>query len=53
MAQRPRLILDGGHNPEAMTKAGASLRRLIGDERLVTVFAMLTERDPAKLLAAL
>jgi dihydrofolate synthase/folylpolyglutamate synthase len=53
IAERPRVILDGGHNPAAMTKSGAALRRLIGGERLVTVFAMLSERDPAKLLAAL
>src|SRR5216683_1533351 len=32
---RPRVILDGGHNPAAMTKSGISLRRLIGSERLV------------------
>jgi dihydrofolate synthase / folylpolyglutamate synthase len=50
---RPRVILDGGHNPAAMTKSGESLRRLIGRERLVTVFAMISERDPVKLLAAL
>ncbi len=43
---RPRVVLDGGHNPAAMTKAGAALRRLIGPERLVTLFAMLIERDP-------
>jgi len=53
IANRPRVILDGGHNPAAMMKAGAALRRLIGTERLVVVFAMLTERDPAQLLAAL
>src|SRR5487761_861498 len=53
IAKRPRVILDGGHNPAAMTKAGAALRRLIGTERLVAVFAMLTERDPVQLLAAL
>jgi dihydrofolate synthase / folylpolyglutamate synthase len=53
IAKRPRVILDGGHNPAAMTKSGAALRRLIGSERLVTVFAMLSERDPVKLLAAL
>ena len=51
--QRPRVILDGGHNPAAMVKAGAALRRLIGSERLVVVFAMLSERDPVKLLEAL
>jgi dihydrofolate synthase/folylpolyglutamate synthase len=51
--EHPRVILDGGHNPAAMRKAGTALRRLIGSERLVTVFAMLTERDPALLLDAL
>jgi dihydrofolate synthase/folylpolyglutamate synthase len=53
MATQPRIILDGGHNPAAMTKAGASLRRLIGTERLIAVFAMLSERNPIQLLAAL
>jgi dihydrofolate synthase/folylpolyglutamate synthase len=53
IATRPRVILDGGHNPAAMTKSGVSLRRLIGSDRLVTVFSMLSERDPAALLAAL
>src|SRR6266446_907456 len=53
VGQRPRVILDGGHNPAAMVKAGAALRRLIGSERLVVVFAMLSERDPVKLLQAL
>jgi dihydrofolate synthase/folylpolyglutamate synthase len=53
IAEKPRVILDGGHNPAAMTKAGATLRRLIDDERLVAVFAMLGERDPVQLLAAL
>jgi dihydrofolate synthase/folylpolyglutamate synthase len=49
----PRVILDGGHNPAAMMKSGEALRKLIGSERLVAVFAMLAERDPAKLLVAL
>ena len=53
ISQRPRVILDGGHNPAAMVKAGGALRRLIGTERLVAVFAMLSERDPVQLLAAL
>ena len=53
IAHGPRVILDGGHNPAAMTKSGAALRRLIGSERLVAVFAMLSERDPVQLLAAL
>ena len=53
VGQRPRVILDGGHNPAAMVKAGVALRGLIGSETLVAVFAMLSERDPAKLLEAL
>jgi dihydrofolate synthase/folylpolyglutamate synthase len=53
IANAPRVILDGGHNPAAMKKAGAALRQLIGDERLVVVFAMLSERDPVQLLGAL
>ena len=53
VARKPRVILDGGHNPAAMVKAGASLRRLIGDQKLVAVFGMLSERDPLVLLEAL
>jgi dihydrofolate synthase/folylpolyglutamate synthase len=53
IARAPRVILDGGHNPAAMIKAGAALRRLIGTERLVAVFAMLSERDPVELMSAL
>jgi dihydrofolate synthase / folylpolyglutamate synthase len=53
VGERPRVILDGGHNPAAMVKAGAALRRLIGAEKLVAVFAMLSERDPRAVLAAL
>ncbi|HEX9364212.1 MAG TPA: folylpolyglutamate synthase/dihydrofolate synthase family protein [Candidatus Dormibacteraeota bacterium] len=53
IAEKPRVIVDGGHNPAAMAKAGAALRRLIGTERLVAVFAMLSERDPVQLLGVL
>src|SRR5437773_5426734 len=30
IGQHPRVIVDGGHNPAAMVKAGTALRRLIG-----------------------
>ena len=53
IGEKPRVILDGGHNPAALSKAGRSLRQLIGDERLVVVFGMLSERDPAQVLAAM
>jgi dihydrofolate synthase/folylpolyglutamate synthase len=51
--EHPRVVLDGAHNPAALTRAGASLRGLIGKERLVALFAMLTEREPAQVLDAL
>ncbi len=53
IAENPRVILDGGHNPAAMIKAGTALRELIGSEKLVAVFAMLSERNPVLLLNAL
>ena len=53
IANQPRVVLDGGHNPAAMVKAGAALRGLIGTDRLIAVFAMLSEREPGQLLAAL
>ena len=53
VAERPRVILDGGHNPAALSSAGAALRGLIGSDRLIVVFGMLSERDPNELVAAL
>src|SRR5260370_14905806 len=41
IATKPRVVLDGGHNPAAITKSGLSLRRLIGSEPLGVVFSML------------
>jgi dihydrofolate synthase / folylpolyglutamate synthase len=53
IGERPRVVLDGGHNPAALTRAGKALRQLIGSERLITVFGMLSERDPVQLVSAL
>jgi dihydrofolate synthase/folylpolyglutamate synthase len=53
ISEEPRVILDGGHNPAALMRAGKALRELIGSERLITVFGMLSERDPVQLVAAL
>jgi dihydrofolate synthase/folylpolyglutamate synthase len=52
ISNRPRVVVDGGHNVAALTKAGRSLRSLIGNDRLVVVFGMLSERDPLQLLPA-
>ncbi len=53
IAEHPRIVLDGGHNPAALTRAGASLRDLISDDPLVVVFGMLSERDPQQVIAAM
>jgi dihydrofolate synthase/folylpolyglutamate synthase len=53
LSDSPRLIVDGGHNRAALSSVAASLRQLIDGERLVVVFGMLSERDPAELLPAL
>jgi dihydrofolate synthase / folylpolyglutamate synthase len=53
ISEGPRVILDGGHNPAALMRAGTALRELIGSERLIAVFGMLSERDPVQLVAAL
>lgn len=49
----PRVVVDGGHNRAALSRTGQSLRRLIGQQRLVVVFGMLSERDPNHLLPEL
>ena len=53
IGENPRVILDGGHNPAALSRAGRSLRQLIRDERLIVVVGMLSERDPAQVIAAM
>lgn len=53
IAEQPRVVLDGGHNPAALTMAGAALRSLIGQEPLVVVFGMLSERDPQQVIGAM
>jgi len=50
ISSRPRVVVDGGHNVAALTRAGRSLRALIGEGRLIVVFGMLSERDPHDLL---
>jgi dihydrofolate synthase/folylpolyglutamate synthase len=53
ISTQPRVVVDGGHNIAALRRTGESLRRLIDGERLVIVFGMLSERDPAQLLPAI
>ena len=42
---RPRVLLDGGHNPEGLERVGADVRRLVGEGRLVIVFGAMADKD--------
>src|SRR2546430_17607586 len=46
ISERPRVILDGGHNPAAMVKAGATLRGLIGSPAFVGAVAEASRAGP-------
>lgn len=45
-----RTVLDGAHNREGMRRLAVELRRLIGNTRLVVVFAAMKDKDVAALL---
>jgi dihydrofolate synthase/folylpolyglutamate synthase len=47
----PRLLLDGGHNPDGLSQLGASVRRLIGPAPLTVVFGAMADKDIAPMLA--
>ena len=53
IAESPRVILDGAHNPEAVARAGAEVRRLAGGRRLVVVFGAMSDKDLDRMLAEL
>ncbi|HLQ60657.1 MAG TPA: Mur ligase family protein [Candidatus Acidoferrales bacterium] len=53
VAERPRLLLDGGHNPDGLDRLLADLRRLIGAARLVVVFGSMADKDLPALLERL
>ncbi len=45
VAERPALLLDGGHNPAALSQLAADVRRLAGDHRVGLVFGMMSDKD--------
>jgi dihydrofolate synthase/folylpolyglutamate synthase len=49
---RPPVILDGAHNPEGLRRLAADLRRLVGEARLVVVFAAMADKDLAEMIRA-
>jgi dihydrofolate synthase/folylpolyglutamate synthase len=53
VAERPRTILDGAHNPAAVAALVQSLPELLGSEPLALVLGVLDDKDAAGMLAAL
>src|SRR5262245_39523222 len=41
---RPLVVVDGAHNPAGVEALGAELPRLLGDRRLVLVFAVMADK---------
>jgi dihydrofolate synthase/folylpolyglutamate synthase len=50
---RPRILLDGGHNPEGLERIGGDVRRLVGASRLVVVFGAMADKDLDQMLERL
>ena len=53
VADNPTVILDGGHNPDGLRRAGGEVRRLIGNGRLAVVFGAMGDKDLSALVDAL
>lgn len=46
VAENPRVVLDGAHNPDAAAVLAKALPRLFKYQRLIIVFGMLTPHEP-------
>jgi dihydrofolate synthase/folylpolyglutamate synthase len=53
VARDPLTVLDGAHNPAAVTAVMESLPELLGDRALALVLGVLEDKDAAAMLAAL
>ena len=42
---RPLVVVDGAHNPAGVEALAAELPRLLGDRRLILVFAVMADKD--------
>jgi dihydrofolate synthase/folylpolyglutamate synthase len=45
VSEAPRVLLDGGHNPDGLERVGAELRLLLPGGRLVVVFGAMGDKD--------
>jgi dihydrofolate synthase/folylpolyglutamate synthase len=53
VAERPRVVLDGAHNPAGTATLAAELPALVGDRPLVLVFAVMADKAWAAMLEPL
>jgi dihydrofolate synthase / folylpolyglutamate synthase len=53
VAQDPRIILDGAHNPPAALTLAAALKRTRGNGRLILVLGMMADKDVDAILSRL
>lgn len=53
VSRSPSVIVDGGHNPDALRRLGGEIRRLEGGRRLLVVFGLMADKDVRECLAAL
>jgi dihydrofolate synthase / folylpolyglutamate synthase len=54
VAEDPRVLVDGAHNPEGMAALAESLPEIMGDRRpVVAVMSILDDKDAARMLATL
>jgi dihydrofolate synthase/folylpolyglutamate synthase len=50
VAESPRVVLDGAHNPDAAAMLARAVPRLFKYQRLILVLGMLTPHEPADTL---
>lgn len=53
ISRRPLIIVDGGHNPHAMTRVAETLRTLLGESPVSIVIAMMKDKAVAETLSLL
>jgi dihydrofolate synthase/folylpolyglutamate synthase len=53
IAEHPRVVIDGAHNPAGSAALAAELPPLVGARRLVLVFAVMADKDWPAMLAPL
>jgi dihydrofolate synthase/folylpolyglutamate synthase len=51
LSESPLVIADGGHNPEGIDAAIASVKRYFGDERIYLVTGVMADKDYARMIA--